>query len=409
MVARAPLRVISGTAITRPAAEIRWRDLLLLGALTAFGAVSIDLYLPALPRLAASLHTTAKSAQQTMAAFYFGMAVGQLGYGPLADRIGRRRPLLAGCAIYACASLLCAAAPSIELLILGRLLQALGACAGVVVARAVVRDRYHETDTARIFSILTLVLGVAPLLAPSAGALLLTVGGWRAIFVVLAAFGSLLLLAVWRGLPESRSAATARLAASESPLAAYMALIGHRRVLGFVLAGAFNGAALFTYVAGSADLLIGHFVLSQRAFSVVFALNAAGLIGAAQVNRLLLRRYRPVTIVRTAALSVIAAALLFLAAALTGAGFAVTNIGLFGVLTSYGFVSANTLALALALDPRRAGSLSALIGATSFGAGALGATLAAALHDGTPLPMAIVITGSTVLAAAALFGLALRR
>ncbi|MGL4541302.1 MAG: multidrug effflux MFS transporter, partial [Polymorphobacter sp.] len=263
--------------------------ILLLGMLTAYGAISIDLYLPAMPAIAAAYGVDSGRVQNTMAAFFIGMAAGQLIYGPLSDRIGRRPLLLFGSLLYIAASVLCALAPSIDWLVFGRFVQALGACSGAVLARAIVRDRFDHQDSARIFSMLMLVLGIAPILAPTLGGFLVDWVGWRGVFGVLALFGVGALLAVVLGVPESRSAATAALARGEPALRSYAALIGRRRFAGYMLTGAFNGATLFTYIANAPDLLIEQLGFSVRAFGWLFAALAVAVIGSSQVNRLLLR------------------------------------------------------------------------------------------------------------------------
>jgi DHA1 family bicyclomycin/chloramphenicol resistance-like MFS transporter len=380
---------------------------LLLGALTAFGAVSIDLYLPAIPAIAAHFETSVGHVQTSMAAFFLGMALGQLVLGPLSDRVGRRPPLLAGALLYTLASLFCMGAPSADALIAGRFAQALGACAGVVVARAVVRDRFDTVEGARLYSLLFLVLGVAPMLAPSLGALLLAAFGWQAIFAALAAFGALVGLAVLVGLPESRTAETARVAAGESPLQSYRAVLADRRLLGFVLAGAFNGAALFAYVAASPGLFIGWFGQSAGDFGWIFALNAAGLIAASQANRWLLNRVSPAAIMARASIVAGVFGLAFVATAAAGVATMPVGIGLiFLGLGSYGFVTANSMALALSLMPARAGAISALIGAASFVFGAAAASLTAPFAEAGPLPLALAMTGGFVGAWAALRWLA---
>jgi len=239
----------------QPEAHPKLGTIILLGSLTAIGALSIDLYLPTLPAIGRDFAVTAATVQATMAAFFVGMAAGGLVYGPVSDRFGRRPALLAGILIYIAASIGCAFAPTIGWLIVGRFVQALGACAGQVIARAVVRDRYHHQDSARIFSLLTLVLGVAPMIAPTVGAWLVTFASWRVIFAVLAAAGCIIGTAVTTRLTESRSAATAAQAAGESVVASFGALLRQRRLIGYLLAGALNGATLFTYIASAPDLL----------------------------------------------------------------------------------------------------------------------------------------------------------
>jgi DHA1 family bicyclomycin/chloramphenicol resistance-like MFS transporter len=363
---------------------------LLVGAMTAFGAMSIDLYLPALPVLASEYAVPAARMQQTMASFFVGMGLGQLAWGPLSDRLGRRRPLLFGCLLYTLASLAAAFAPSVEAMTAARFAQALGASAGVVIARAVVRDRFDTEESARVFSLLFLVLGVAPLLAPLLGAILLETAGWEAIFLVLALFGASLGVVAWRLLPETRSAATEAFARAESTLASYRAALGDRAVLGYVLAGAANGVAFFAYIGGSPLLFMAHYGLSSVQFSFAFALTAMGLILVSQLNRALIGRFSPAQLLVTGSIGAALAAAAFLLLALTGSPSLLAVYPLiFAAIASYGLVSANSMALALSHMPSRAGTVSALIGAVSLGAGAL-STLGGSLA-GLPVPTMLAL------------------
>lgn len=383
---------------TKPALSF----LLILGALTAFAPMSIDMYLPSLPTLAGELDGTAAGAQATVATFFAGMAAGQLLYGPVSDRLGRKGPMLFGVGLYLAATVGCALATSLPMLVGMRLAQALGGCAGVVIARAVVRDRFDHRESARIFSVLMLIMGVAPILAPLAGGFVLSVAGWRTIFWVLFGFAALTGLAVLLGLPETRSEATAVRARSESPLKAYAALLTNRGVVAYTLTGSLATTAMFTYIAASPAIVIQHFGVPASAFGWVFGANAVGIIGASQLNRLLLRRYTPDQVLRASTLAAFVAAAVLLATSTTGFG------GLWGVLVplffavaGHGLASPNGAASALAFDPQRAGSLSALFGAVQAGLGALGAAVASALENGTPVPMAAVIALATLGAAVA--------
>ena len=278
-------------APAQPAAT-PWRLVLMLGALTAFAPMSIDMYLSSMPEIGRQLHAGADDVQATLAAFFAGMAIGQFLYGPASDRFGRRLPLLLGIAIYVAASLVCAFAPSIQVLIAARFVQALGGCAGAVIARAIVRDKFNHADTARVLSLMTLIMGLAPVLAPQMGGVIAFLVGWRGVFWAQAVFGAAIGAWVLLSLRESRSDATAAQARSESPLRAFIALLGQRRLIGYGLAGALNGAMLFSYISAGPDLAMGTYGFSPLAFNLMFAFNAVGIIGASQLNRLLLRRQR---------------------------------------------------------------------------------------------------------------------
>ncbi|MBV9511232.1 MAG: multidrug effflux MFS transporter [Caulobacteraceae bacterium] len=372
---------------------------LLLGALTAFGPISIDMYLPALPAIARSLHGGDADAQLTLSAFFVGIAAGQLVYGPVADRRGRRGPLLFGLGLYLVGSVGCMLAVSIPMLIGFRVLQALGGCAGVVIARAVVRDRFAADEVLHVFSMLSLVMGVAPILAPLFGGWVLLVGDWRWIFGVQIAFAAAMALGVFFALPESLSPEARRHARGESALHSYWALLKRPRLVGYLLAGAFAGAALFTYVSCSPDVVIGYFHISPQAFGWVFGTNAVGLVVGAQVNARLARRLAFDRILRLANAGVLLSSIALLVDALTRlGGFLGVAAPLFLIIGGMGFNQANTVAGALNVDPRRAGATAALLGSGSFAAGAGASALAGALRDGTPRPMAAVILASMLIA-----------
>ena len=394
-------------AHSSPLARVPTRgEILLLGSLTAFGAVTIDLYLPALPVIARTVDVSAAAVQLTFSAFFIGMALGQLVYGPASDRFGRRPAILFGCAVYVIASLACAFAPSIEWLVAGRFAQALGCCAGMVVARAVVRDRYDHRDSARIFSLLVLVLAVAPLVAPSVGGWLAMAISWRAIFVALAVIGAAIGIAVFLRLDESRSPATEAKARGESVAGAYWDLLRSRRLLGYTLVSACNGATLFSYIATAPDLVIDIWGFTQGQFGIIFAGIAVGVIGSSQVNRRLLVKRSPDQILGVACLLAVLFGAALLAVTLAGGSKWLIMAGLFAVLTSNGFIAANSLAGALNVDPLRAGTTSGLFGSANFALGAAASATAAALHDNTALPLAMVMFVALTVAAIAYYALA---
>ncbi len=387
-----------------PTASIRQPSLgeiLLLGSLTAFGAVTIDLYLPTLPAIARDYGTSAAAVQLTLSTFFVGMALGQLFFGPLSDRIGRRPTILIGCAVYVAASLFCALAPTIEALVVGRFFQALGCCAAMVTCRAIVRDRYDHRDSARIFSLLMLVLAIAPLLAPTVGGWIAAAAGWHAVFYAFVAVGVAISAAVGLRLDESRSAATAQAARGQDVLSAYARLLAHKRLIGYLLVGAANGATLFSYIAASPDLVVNSWGFSESQFGLVFAAIAVGVVGSSQVNRLLLKHRSPDAILAWATLGAAAAGVALWLVALFDAPVPVVLAAVFVALSSNGLIAANASAGALNVDPLRAGAISGLMGGINFGMGAAASALAAAMYDGTARPLAANVAVALLVAAAA--------
>ena len=375
--------------------------ILTLGAMTAFAPMSIDMYLPGFTALQHDLHTTPEAVQRTLVVFFLGLALGQAFWGPVSDRFGRKRPLLVGIVLYVLASLGCALATSIDALMAWRLLQALGGCAGIVIARSMVRDLYEPVDAARVFSRLTLVLGAAPILAPLAGAALVQAWSWRAIFLVLAVFGVVCLLAAL-ALPESL-APQARSSAQQHPvrnaLHTYGDLLRDRHFIGFALSGALGQSAMFAYIAGAPFALMQVYGLSPAQFGWVFGANALGLIAASQLNHALLARVASVALLRRALLSLAAWAALMLALVALGVG------GLWGVilplflaLSSLGFSFPNATALALAHQSGRVGSAAALIGSLQFTLAAVSGSAVGLFSARSALPMAGVFCTFAALA-----------
>lgn len=367
---------------------------LVLGALTAIGPLSIDMYLPSLPTMTRELGTAASTTQLTLAAYFAGLGIGQLGYGPLTDRFGRKRPLYAGLALYALASLGCALAPGVEALIALRFLQAVGGAAGPVVTRAVVRDLYTGPAAARLLSLLMLVMGVAPILAPLVGGWVLLVAGWRMIFTILAILGVACLALMAAALPET---APPRGPAPTAIGAHLRALFRDRPFLAFTLAGAFSQAGMFAYISGSPFVLIElHHVPAQR-FGWFFGANAAGLIAASQLNHRLLARRLPAFVLARATVATCAAGALLVLIAVTGAGglWAVAG-ALFAFVGSLGFINPNAIALAMEEQGQRAGLASALLGSIQFAIAALASSLVGLLNDGSARPMAAVMAACAV-------------
>ncbi|WP_018657916.1 multidrug effflux MFS transporter [Actinomadura flavalba] len=376
--------------------------IVVLGALTATAPLALDMYLPALPHMAGDLSTTALRVQLTLTACVAGLALGQVVAGPLSDRWGRRRPLLAGLAAYALASLLCAFAPTVEVLVGLRFVQGAAGAAGIVIARAVVRDLYSGTDAARFFGTLMLVNGLAPILAPVVGGQLLRFAPWPGVFAVLAGLGLLLLVASLFGLPETLPPGERATGGVTATLRTFAGLCADRAFAGYTLALALSFAAMFTYISGSPFVLQEIYGLSPQAFSAAFAVNAVGIVAAGQLSRALAGRVRLGPLLGTGLGVVAAGAAGLVAAVLAGAGATWVLAALFLVVAGQGLILPNATALALAdRPPHVAGSASALMGLAQFAIGGAAAPLAGLGGAGTALPMAVTIAAATGAAAVA--------
>lgn len=384
-------------------AHAPWSLVVLLGVLTALGSVAMDMYLPALPEVTRALHATPAHAQLTISVFLTGLALGQLFWGPLSDRIGRRPTVLAGIALFLIGSAACAVAPTLEQMVLARLVQAMGACAGQVVPRATVRDRFDDSEVLHVFSLLSLVFGVAPILAPLAGGWMLTVASWRWIFGAQALFGVAAAAATLRFLPESRTEATRLRARGERMMESYAALIRTPELIGLLLTASLSGAAFFAYLGAAPEIVITIFHIPPTAFGWVFGVNSLAWIASGQINARLARRTPSLVILRRAMLATLPTAGVLLVCAATGFGGAWgVLVPLFFTLGAMGFIQPNSTALAMAVDRTRAGATAALLGASFFGVGSLAGLAVAALHDGTPRPMAMVIISTLAMAAVAM-------
>ncbi|MDO9708270.1 Bcr/CflA family multidrug efflux MFS transporter [Paracraurococcus lichenis] len=384
--------------------SLPWFLPLILGAIAAFGPLATDMYLPAFPAIAAGLPADPAAVQVTLATFFAGTAIGQLGYGPLADRVGRKPALLLGLLVFALASIGCALTRSIDTLIWLRLGQGLGGCAGMVVARAIVRDVSEGAGSIRLMSQLMLVMGLAPILAPSLGGALLSVAEWRAIFWVLAAYSAGLAVLVVLLLPETLEAERRRREGLAGILLTYARLLRNRQFLGHALAGALPTAGMFAYIAGSPFVYMELFHVSPGGYARFFGLNALGLILVGQVNARLARHVAAERLLAWVQVWMAAAGVLLLAVVASGlGGFWAMVALLFCFIACIGAVMPLATTLAMAPQGRAAGSASALIGTLQFGLGAITGALVGALHNGTALPMAALI------AVCGLLGLLARR
>jgi DHA1 family bicyclomycin/chloramphenicol resistance-like MFS transporter len=383
----------------------------LLGSMTALAAVTVDMYLPSLPTVAADLGTSAARVQLTISGVLLGAALGQLLIGPLSDRFGRRRPALAGIGLHVVASLLCIVAPTIGLLIGLRVAQGVGNAAATITAMAVIRDRLSGGPAARVISRLMLVIGVAPLFAPTLGGLIAGVAGWRAVFAVLALFGLALWVAVWRWLPETLPPARRTTAGVGEAVRGYRSLLSDRQFLALAVIPGLAMGALISYVLGSPFVLQEGFGLTAHQFALVFAVNGMALVIGSQVNAALLRRVTPIGILRVALPLVVTSGLVLLGFAVTGAGGLVGIIApLWVMLFLLGFIMGNASAVALSRRGDRAGTAAAVIGATQAGVAGLVSSMVGLLGGGAvAMATVIVMSLGTALLVLILATLATRR
>jgi DHA1 family bicyclomycin/chloramphenicol resistance-like MFS transporter len=373
-----------------------------LGALSGFGPLCLDMYLPALPQLPADLSSTSAAAQLTLSSCIVGLAVGQLITGPLSDRLGRRGPLLVGVAIFVVASVVCALTTSMTVLIAVRLVQGAAGAAGIVVGRAVVADMFAGKVAAAYFSAIATINGLAPILAPVIGGQVLRVGTWRTVFWVLAAIGVLMLvlaaLVIKETLPPERRSS----GGFGGTLRAFGTLVRDRGYVGSVLAGSMVTAAMFGYISASPFLLQDGFGLSAQQFSACFALNATGIVLATQIGRVLLRRTTSFALLAWGVGQALVGAIALTATVFAGWGLVMVLVSLFVMVSAVGFALPHASAIAMDRHRRIAGSASALLGLTQFALGAVTAPLVG-LGDGTAgTALAITALAATLVGVLAL-------
>jgi DHA1 family bicyclomycin/chloramphenicol resistance-like MFS transporter len=376
-----------------------FRIALVLGLLSAIGPFAIDMYLPALPAIGASLRADIGSVQMSLTVFFLALAAGQPFYGPVSDMVGRKPPLYFGLVLFAIASIGCALADNIQTLIVLRFLQGLGAAAGMAIPRAVVRDLHTGNDAARLMSLLMLVFSISPILAPLVGSGVIAVAGWRGVFwaVTLAAIAGLVLIAT--SLTETRRADQRVESSLRSALSAYGVLLRDGHYLGLVFIGSFAMAGFFTYLANSSFVLIDHYGLSPVVYSVAFGVNAAAFFAAAQFNGRLGERFGLVRVVKGAvgACGVVMGAM-FLYFLLGGDSMWVLLVLYFIASGLMGLVIPTTSVLALETHGTIAGTASALLGTLQMLTGAVVMAVVGLFTDGRPLPMVAGMAGGALVA-----------
>lgn len=380
----------------------RARMVMILGALIALGPLTMDVYLPALPRIGDEFSVPSSVSQLTLTATLIGLALGQLIVGPISDAFGRRRPLLVGIVLLIAASGVCAVAPSIVVLGVGRGAQGLGAAASMVVTLAVVGDLFAESTAAKVMSRLMLVLGVVPILAPSAGAAVLVYGTWRGIFVVLIAIGGALLVMAAMMLPETLPQESRREMSMRAIATTYQRLLADARFVSVVLAGGLGMSALFVYIAGASFVLQERFGLTQQTFALAFSAGALALITASQFNIVLLRCFSPQAIMMwSLAAATLSSAVFAVLMELHYGGLAGFIAPVAAVMAAMGLVIPNAPAIALSIHPEAAGTAAALLGATQCGIGAVIAPVVG-LMGNDAVTMAAAMTAGSAIALAAL-------
>jgi DHA1 family bicyclomycin/chloramphenicol resistance-like MFS transporter len=371
--------------------------ILILGSLATISPFSIDMYLPGFPAIAKDLNTTIDRVQLSLTAYLIGIALGQLVYGPLLDRFGRKTPLYMGLLIYILASVGCAFTESVNSLIVMRFLQAIGGCAGIVAAQALVRDLFPVTKTAQALSLIILVIAVSPMVAPTVGAYTTALFGWHAIFIVLAAITLLILISVYFFLPAGMEADVSLSLRPRAVLLNYYLVASNPQFFIYTLAGGLATAAPFAYIAGSADVFMNIYGVSETQYGWIFAILASAMIGSTQLNHILLKKYKSEDIIKVTLFYQSVVGIVLVTGTYFG-WFSLTGLLalLFVFLTGQGLLGPNTAALSLAPFSKKAGSASALMGSWRLGAGGIISAVVSFLHNPTALPMVAVMCGCTV-------------
>jgi DHA1 family bicyclomycin/chloramphenicol resistance-like MFS transporter len=383
---------MSTNSIEKPKQVSSAKITFILGSLMAFGPLSIDMYLPGLPDIGREFNSDAGTIQYTLSFFLIGMAAGQTFYGPVADRLGRKLPLVFGCALYIIASLGCALSTSAVNLIALRFIQAIGCCAGMVITNSVVRDLFDARDSARMYSMLYLVTGLAPITAPFIGGYLVLYSNWRMIFWVLTIFGCICLLMVIFYLPETLPADRRTSGGLDKVIVSYGRMLATRSFVGYALCGGFIAGIMFAYISGSPFVFIELYGVAPHHYGWLFGMNAFGLVCGSQLNRLLLKHYNNITIMSTTIWIITASGLALVFVALTGTGGLIgLIIPIFICISSIALVGSNAVALALSPYKKGAGTASAMMGTIQLAMGAGSGTLIGVLHTGTAMPMAGII------------------
>jgi DHA1 family bicyclomycin/chloramphenicol resistance-like MFS transporter len=373
--------------------------ILILGSLTALGPFSIDMYLPGFPAIARSLHTTTENVALSLSSFFIGISAGQLLYGPLLDKFGRKKPLYFGLCVYIIASIGCYFSASIQVLIVMRFIQAVGSCAAGVAAMTMVRDFFPLKDNAKVFALLILVLGVSPMIAPTVGGYVTDAFGWQLVFVILTMIAVLILLTVVFFLPESYKPDPTYSLKPKPIINSFIAVIRNPQFYTYAISGGIAFSGLFAYISASPLVFMEVFGVSSKMYGWIFALLSVGFIGSSQVNGLLMKKYKSERIVNGALIGMVILSVPFLIGSMqNGLGLAGTIGMIFGVLCCVGICSPNTSALALAPFDKNAGTASALLGAFQMCIGSVVSVGVSLFKSQSSIPMAAIMLGASGIA-----------
>jgi DHA1 family bicyclomycin/chloramphenicol resistance-like MFS transporter len=372
---------------------------LILGSLTAIGPFSIDMYLPGFPAIAKSLHTTTAQVSLSLSGFFIGISVGQLLYGPLLDRFGRKNPLYVGLTLYIAASIGCFFVSSIEQLIILRFVQAVGSCAAGVASMAMVRDIFPLKDNAKVFALLILILGVSPMLAPTVGGYVTAAFGWQLIFIILSVIAFLILIAVVFFLPESHQPDPSHSLKPRPIIISFWTVMKHPQFYTYAVCGAIGFSGLFAYLAASPFVFMDVYGVSSKVYGWIFALLSVGFIGSSQLNGMLTKRYKSEQIVNVTLPSMVMISLVFLTGS-AGDWFGIygTIVMVFLLLCCVGITYPNTSALSLAPFSKNAGTAAALMGALQMAVGTLVSILVSMFKSRSTIPMAGLMATAALLA-----------
>ena len=362
--------------------------ILILGLMSAIGPLSIDMYLPAFPSIAVGLNSSIERVTLSLSSFFIGISIGQLIYGPLLERYGRKIPLYVGLGLYALASFACASATSVEMLILFRFLQALGGCVGMVASRAMVRDLFDVKDNAKVFSTLMLVIAVSPIIAPTLGGFITTYLGWRYIFGMLIIVIAMIIAGVYFLLPDSKGPDVNYSLKPTAILSGFATILKHPQFILYTFSGAVASAGLYSFISGSPFVFIDYFKVSQQHYGWMFGLVASGLIGSSQLNSYFLKKYNSDQIIKVALYVQSAVAIVLVGTALLGIATVVSTVLLvFLFLCCQGYIFPNASALSMAPFGHNAGNASALMGFIQMSVGAFMSAMVSVFHNNTILPM----------------------